>query len=398
MCDTEKTKEQLIQELADLRQQLADRARAEEAQRESENRFQAAFRTSPDAININRLSDGMYVDINDGFTALTGFTAEDVFGKTSADINIWVDRTDRERLVQGLKEHGEVVDLEAQFRFKDGGVGIGLMSARIIRFGGEMCILSITRNITERKRLEDESRNAAVMRAELQKEKEILALKEQFIATISHEFRTPLAVIKTSNDLLSQYYDRLAEDRRRELFHQIDQQIKDMIGLINDTLDFTRAQAGKTEVNRLPLDLGPFCRAIVDQFQFTNDWNHRLEYTGNPPEQPVSVDKRLLQHILTNLLSNAAKYTPDDARICFELDHTASEVIFRISDEGIGIPESDQARLFDPFYRAANVDAIKGSGLGLAIVKQYVDMHGGRIEVESQEGRGSTFSVLLPNA
>lgn len=505
---------------------LTERVQAEEARRESENRFQTAFQTSPDAINVNRLSDGLYIDINEGFTALTGFTAEEVIGKTSEEINIWADMKDRERLVQGLREHGEVLDLEAQFRLKDGTVGTGLMSARVIHFGGELCILSITRDITEHKlaqealreseenyrvlvenspdyivrfdtaarilfantpvlqglekifglteedvigrtyrelgfpaeqcdfweeriqfvcvsgtsyeveyeyespqgllvanwrlipelddkgqtktilslsrditkwkQLEHESRKAEVLRAELQKEKEVLALKEQFIATVSHEFRTPLSVIKTSSDLLRKYYERLNEERRQALFQQIDQQIDDMTGLINNTLDFTRAQAGKTEFQRSPLDLEPFCRTIFDQIQFTNDHSHQFEFVTNPPGQLVSVDERLLRHILINLLSNAVKYTPDNARICFELDHTGSDVIFRVSDEGIGIPENDQARLFDPFYRAENVGSVKGSGLGLAIVKQYVEMHGGRIEVESQEGSGSTFSVFLP--
>lgn len=505
---------------------ITGRVRAENARRDSENRFQTAFRTSPDSININRLSDGLYIDINEGFTALTGFTRDDIVGKTSRDINVWANYEDRDRLIKGLRETGHVPNLEAGFRFKDGTVRTGLMSARIIQFGGELCILSITRDITqrkmaeaalreseanyrvlvenspdfivrfdtaarvlfantpvlqglekslglkeeaitgktyreigfspaqcdfweekiqsvcesgeayeteyeyetpqgllvanwrlipeldeqgktksvlslsrditERKRLETEFRKAEVLSAELKKEKEIVALKERFISTVTHEFRTPLSVIKTASDLLSRYFEKLLPERRCQLLQQINDQIIRLTDLIDDTLDLTRAQAGRTEFNPLPLELEPFCRDIFDQFQFASGGNHRFEFYGNAPHNPVKADGRLLQHILANLLSNAVKYAPPDTRIRFELDHNAHAVIFRIADEGIGIPEKDQVRLFEPFHRAENVGNVKGTGLGLAIVKQYVELHEGYIEVESQEGKGSTFSVFLP--
>jgi len=232
--------------------------------------------------------------------------------------------------------------------------------------------------------------------AELKKEKEIIALKERFISTISHEFRAPLSVIKTSSDLLDRYIDRLAVERRQQLVQQIGQQIGHMSELIDDTLDLTRAQAGREEFAPAWLDLESFCRDLFDQTRFANDCRHRFEYASRAPAELVRVDGRLLRHILTNLFSNAVKYTPDDATIRFELVHTPDEVIFRITDEGIGIPDKDRARLFEPFHRAENVGTVKGTGLGLAIDKEYVDLHGGRIEVESQEGRGSTFSVYLP--
>ncbi len=130
--------------------------RAEEALRASEERYAKAFYTSPDAININRLSDGVYLDINQGFTDLTGFTREDVIGQASlaeGGIDIWVNPEDRQCLMTALREHGEMVGLEAEFRRKNGATGTGLMSARLIELNGEPCILSITRDITERKQV-----------------------------------------------------------------------------------------------------------------------------------------------------------------------------------------------------------------------------------------------------
>ena len=137
---------------------ITDRRRAEEALRQSEEKFRLAFQTSPDSINLNRLSDGMYVDVNEGFTKLTGYTREDAVGKTSVELNIWADPRDRERLVQGLRSKGYVENLEARFRRKNGQMSFGLMSARVLRLNQEDVILSITRDITERKEVDEKLR------------------------------------------------------------------------------------------------------------------------------------------------------------------------------------------------------------------------------------------------
>jgi PAS domain S-box-containing protein len=132
-------------------QDISEHKRVEQSLRLSEEKFFTAFRVSPDSININRLKDGLYIEINEGFKALTGYTTEEVIGKTSLEINIWDNPQDRSRLVQGLREKGEVANLEAPFRIKNGTVKICLMSARIIEINGEQCILSVTRDITDRK-------------------------------------------------------------------------------------------------------------------------------------------------------------------------------------------------------------------------------------------------------
>lgn len=138
-----------------LEDDIAQRERDREALALSEQKFSTAFRTSPDAVNINRLSDGLYIDINEGFTRLMGYTADDVVGKTSAELNIWVDPADRERLVAGLLEDGMVLNLEAHFRAKDGSTTTALMSAQVIDVEGERCILSVTRDISDRIAAED---------------------------------------------------------------------------------------------------------------------------------------------------------------------------------------------------------------------------------------------------
>lgn len=138
---------------------ITERRQAESVLRASESKFSTAFHTSPDSVNINRLTDGLYLDINQGFTDITGYTREDVLGRTSLEIDIWANPEDRARLVRGLQAQGVVKDLEATFRMKDGQERVGLMSARIIEINGQQCILSVTRDISQRKQTEQALRN-----------------------------------------------------------------------------------------------------------------------------------------------------------------------------------------------------------------------------------------------
>jgi len=140
---------------------IIERKRTEEALRFSEDKFSKAFRTSPDAISINRLADGVYVEVNDGYTTLMGYTADEACGKSSLELNVWVDPHDRASMAQGVREQGEVTNLEVIFRHKSGQIWIGLMSARLIEVNGERCVLSVTRDITARKQAEEAVRQSA---------------------------------------------------------------------------------------------------------------------------------------------------------------------------------------------------------------------------------------------
>lgn len=256
--------------------------------------------------------------------------------------------------------------------------------------------MAIVRDITERKQAEVEICKA------LEKEKELSELKTRFVTMTSHEFRTPLTTILSSAELLEDYGSNWPQEKRLTHFRRIQNSVSHMIQLLNDVLLIGKAEVGKLECNPVLLNVSQFCHDLVDEFQVgtTRLGNERPGCTitfvslGNCTQ--ANLDERLLRHILSNLLSNAIKYSPQGGIVRFDLICQPAEVSFRVQDQGIGIAAADQDQLFDSFYRASNVGTISGTGLGLAIVKKSVDLHGGKITVESEVGVGTTFLVSLP--
>ncbi len=250
-------------------------------------------------------------------------------------------------------------------------------------------VMAIIREITERKRAEQDIRQA------LTKEKELNSLKSRFVAMTSHEFRTPLATILSSAELLEHYSHKWNESKKLNHLRRIQVAVKHMTGLLNDVLLLGKAEAGKLEFKPRPLELAKFCQELVEEIEL-NTSNHTVAFRTHNQCRNACLDEKLLRTILSNLLSNAIKYSPDSDLVRFDLICEQEKAIFRIQDQGIGIPLAEQAQLFNSFERGSNVGAISGTGLGLAIVKKSVDLHGGQITVESQVGVGTTFIVTLP--
>jgi signal transduction histidine kinase len=266
-----------------------------------------------------------------------------------------------------------------------------LMLSPIVQEGNRTIgIVCSLRDITERKQLE------AKLRQTLEREMQLGELRARFVSMASHEFRNPLASIQLSADLLGHYSDRLPEERKQKELDQIRVKIKNMTELLDDVLLVGTAEAGKLRFEPKALDVREFCESVLIELQRTIGADHKFVFFSEGYCGTASMDPKLLRHILGNLLSNAIKYSPVGSTITFDLICENHQALFRIKDEGIGIPEEDQVRLFETFHRAGNVGNIPGTGLGLAIAKQSVDLHGGRIELQSVKGRGSTFTVYLP--
>jgi signal transduction histidine kinase len=272
-----------------------------------------------------------------------------------------------------------------------------LLKDRLRRLGAAvMQALDERRLRIEKRQAEAELIKSELRRLELEKEKEFVELRERFISLVSHEFRSPLAVMYSSTQLLQRYADRIAPEKRVKYIKDIENQIRYMNGLLDDMLILGKAKAGKIEFDPTPHDLEAFCHDILEQIQVTDQVGHRFLYNVQGELHEVLVDERLLRHILVNLLSNAVKYSPAGTTVRLEITRQGHEGIFRVSDTGIGIPEEDQKRLFEPFHRAGNARDIDGTGLGLTIVKHAVEVHKGTILCESATGVGTTFIVNLP--
>lgn len=245
--------------------------------------------------------------------------------------------------------------------------------------------------ISERKRAEDEVRRA------LKKEQELSELKSSFITIASHEFRTPLSTILFSAGLLEKYGHKWSEERKLEHLQRIQVAVTNMTQMLEEVLLIGKAEAAKLELTPSRLNLEQFCRLLVEDIQLSTNNTHQIQfYCPSPLATEVWLDEKLLQHIFRNLLGNAVKYSPEGGTITFELTYTDRTIIFQVKDQGIGIPSVDQAHLFEPFHRGTNVGDIMGTGLGLSIVKSCVDVHQGDINVVSESGAGTTFTVHLP--
>ncbi|MBW4664305.1 MAG: PAS domain S-box protein [Chroococcus sp. CMT-3BRIN-NPC107] len=260
-----------------------------------------------------------------------------------------------------------------------------------IAVSAENEVMAIIRDITKRKRVETDIRNA------LEKEKELGELKSRFVTMASHEFRTPLATILSSSELLEYYSHKWTDEKKLKHQQRIQSSVKHMTGLLDDVLLIGKAEAGKLEFQPKLLDIIQLSRDLVEEVQVTTQ-THIINFCIQEQWDKLDgfIDEKLFRHIITNLLTNAVKYSPQGKEVTFNLKRDRTSTIFSIQDGGIGISVEDQQKLFESFHRGKNVSNIPGTGLGLAIVKKSVDLHGGTIIVASQLEVGTTFVVTLP--
>jgi signal transduction histidine kinase len=238
----------------------------------------------------------------------------------------------------------------------------------------------------------------------LEKEKELGELKSRIITTISHEFRTPLTTILGSSELLKNYGQKWPEEKKMKHFERIEYAVEHITKLLNDVILIGQAEAGELEFNPTQLDVEVTTREIIEELQrrFESQPGRgrvtvpSIIFLSQGNDTQAKLDGKLIEQILTNLVSNAVKYSPQGGEVRFELVCQQGQAIFRIQDEGIGIPPGERERVFEAFYRASNAGTIQGTGLGLTIAKKCVDLLGGEITLESELGVGTTLTVILP--
>jgi signal transduction histidine kinase len=213
---------------------------------------------------------------------------------------------------------------------------------------------------------------------------------------VSHEFRTPLGIIQSSAEILEDYFDRLEPSERAEHLQSIRKNTRRMAGTMEEVLLLGSFDAGRMEFRPATLELRTFVQTLVGEVLSATGQRCPIELTLLEMPREIEGDERLLRHIFTNLLTNAVKYSGAGRAVRFEIARAGTEMVCTIRDQGIGIPEADREWLFSAFHRGHNVAGRAGTGLGLVIVKRCVDLHRGKILVESKVGKGTTIAVRLP--
>ena len=245
-------------------------------------------------------------------------------------------------------------------------------------------------DISLRKRAEEEARRALV------RERELSELKTRFVSLASHEFRTPLATILSSIELIEDFGADLPAGERSGLIRIIKGSIGRITGMLDQVMLIGRAEADKLEFRPEPHDPAELAASIARETEPAHGQRGRIRFASHGMPGRRLLDGELLAHVLGNLLANALKYSPAGSEITLELESTPASLTFLVADHGIGIPAEDHAHLFETFHRARNVGNVEGTGLGLSIVKQCIELHGGTVDFESEPGKGSTFIVCLP--
>ena len=378
---------------------ITERKRAEHLLRQSEEKFRTAFLTSPDSININRMKDGMYVSINEGFTRITGYTEEDVIGKTSLELNIWDIPEDRQRLVAGLKEHGKVENLETRFRKKNGTTLFGLMSASLIQVEGEPHLLSITRDITELRQAEEKKMDLERQLLHAQKLESIGTLA----GGIAHDFNNVLGGIMGYTEMSLQYAEKNSKLERNLV--KILKATDRAKHLIEQILTFSR----KTNPQKSITSIRPIIKEVLDLLRASIPSSIIIESDLEKNTKSVLADPTKIHEAILNLATNAVHAMNGKGTLTIKcrvesLDRKLSGqtgeiapgeyIVIEVADTGCGMDATTLSKAFEPFFTTKAVG--EGTGMGLSVVLGVVQSLGGDIQVESTVGKGTIFLLYLP--
>jgi PAS domain S-box-containing protein len=378
-----------------------DRQRAEEALLISERKLAEVFRASPLLIGVTRMADGRFLEANEAFERMLGYPRAEVIGRTSIEIGLWVTPEDRAQVVAQVKAHGLVRQLETRHRKKSGEVIAVLLSMSPILLEGQACLITITADITERKRAEEERQRLQEQLTQAQKMESVGRLA----GGVAHDFNNMLQVILGNADLALQ--ELPPESPARECVEEIEKSARRSADLTRQLLAFARKQTIAPKV----LDLNDIVSGMLKMIQRLIGEDINLSWNPGACLWPVKLDPSQIDQVLANLCVNArdaignvgvvtletANVTLDEAYAqghpeCLPGDY----VMLAVSDTGKGMDAETKAHLFEPFFTTKEIG--KGTGLGLATVFGIVKQNQGLISVYSEPGQGTSFKIFLPRA
>jgi PAS domain S-box-containing protein len=367
--------------------------------RESEERFSKAFHSSPQPMSIATIEEGRYIDVNERFLEMSGYTRDEIIGHTSLDLNFWEGIAARTELVRPLKEGRSVRNLEIKFRAKNGHFRLLLSSADLIELSGQPRILVASSDITERKRAEDalnqlnaelEQRVAGRTAALDAKAREL----ETFAYSVAHDLKAPLRGIEGYSRLLLEDHLKGLDDEGRAFLHTIRDSTERMNQLIDDLLAYSRIE--RRALSAEAIELRPLFETLVEERK-TELEERRINLTMEVNGSVVFADAAGLSQALRNYLDNAIKFTSDapEPRIEVGAEETEKSCRLWVRDNGVGFDMKYHDRIFEIFQRLHRLEDYPGTGVGLAIVRKAMERMGGRAWAESDVGEGATFYLEL---
>lgn len=227
----------------------------------------------------------------------------------------------------------------------------------------------------------------------LVKEKELNHLKSRFVSMASHEFRTPLSSVQLSASLIEKYAEPFENANISKHVSKIKNAVANLTGILNDFLSLEKLEAGKINPSFGKFDLVKFSEELIEEMQLMAKQNQHIIYQHTGLESIIELDQNLLRNCVINLIGNAIKYSGEDTFIEYQTEISEGKCLIVIKDNGIGIPETDQKHLFEPFFRAHNTSTIPGTGLGLNIVLRYATLMNGKVNFDSTINSGTTFCL-----
>lgn len=305
------------------------------------------------------------------------------------------------RDLYGLRKDGTVFPVEVglnHFTVEDELYVMGLVTDITERRKAEEALQQNTIELEKRveERTSELAQGAYAVQIALERERELNALKSRFVSMASHEFRTPLSTIMGSADLIARYTEGPGNEKVEKHVQRIRSKVRDLTAILNDFLSFE--QLGQSDAASVPeeLDIVHLCISLVEELRGMAKPGQALEYEHGSEERTLMLDRSMLVNTITNLVTNAIKYSPEGQPVVLRTSVEGGNLSIAVIDRGMGIPLADQAHLFDPFFRAQNVLTIQGTGLGLHLVKRYLNLMGGEISYTSTPGKGTTFNVYIP--
>ena len=349
-------------------------------------------------------SNGMVNEWNQSSEKITGFTKEEVLGEdlVATYINSNYQKSVK-KVLDNAQRGVETANFEFPLYAKDGKRIMILLNSSTRRNsdGKIIGMLGVGQDITilneYKKNLESKVEyRTQELQESLEREKELGQLKTSFVSMASHEFRTPLTSIKAISDIILRYSNKLSQESINARLEKIKKEVDDMTIMLDDILIIGKSEAQKLAFNPDIEDIVFLIRQIITEYQLSDSTNRQLIYDIPNSIIMINVDKKWIKHIIINLISNAEKYSNKNTPIKISIHQNQSNISFSFQDYGIGISKQDIKKLFEPFHRGSNAQNIPGTGLGLSVLQQAVDLHNGKIEVESNLGKGSKFKIILP--